>query len=392
MNHPYTQEYLAERFKVPVNDQQVAAVNKAVEWYKGWQERKHRRQIFFLAGFAGTGKTTIAKIITELCCGMDWTVFIAPTGKAASRLRQKGCPQAKTLHQFIYNVRGEDEDGEPIFVAKGDLDERPRLVCMDESSMVGEYDVRKLLEHRIPVLALGDTGQVDPVKAAIYFTEPMADVVLDQIERNAGNIVRASMFVRQGKRLPVREYDDVTVRDGRIGDEELRTFLDEDSVVLCSYNNTRTEYNRRARNLLGFKGQLPQVGEKVICTYNQHGYKMMNGEQGVVIRYEEIPEKDIDSDEPDGMMLIVFKSLTDGVERYAKFNPLSFDLDKDVATTAMRGVGGFDFGYALTIHKSQGSEWLRVLIIEEVLRGVSYAKLMYTAITRAIDYLSIRRF
>ena len=83
MNHPYTQEYLAERFKVPVNDQQVAAVNKAVEWYKGWQERKHRRQIFFLAGFAGTGKTTIAKIITELCCGMDWTVFIAPTGKAA---------------------------------------------------------------------------------------------------------------------------------------------------------------------------------------------------------------------------------------------------------------------------------------------------------------------
>jgi len=389
----YTAEYLAERFEFPtINDQQVAAINKAVHWYKGWQDRKHRRQVFSLAGYAGTGKTTIARIIAELCCGMDWCQFIAPTGKAASRLRQKGCKNAKTLHQFIYNVRGEDEDGEPIFVAKGDLDERPRLVAMDESSMVGVYDRDKILEHRIPLLALGDTGQIPPVKAQAWFVEGTTDVLLDQIERNAGNIVRASMFVRQGKRLPTKIYDDVTVKDGTITDEELLSFLGEDAVVLCSYNSTRHHYNKRAREALGFSGTFPQVGEKIVCMFNQHGYQTMNGEQGIVIRYEAIPEDDQDKDDPNGMMLVVVKSLTDGVERYAKFNPASFSEYQDIREEAVKKVGGWDFGYCLTIHKSQGSEWPLVLILEELLRGVPYHQLMYTGITRAITYLSIRRY
>lgn len=388
----YSQEFLTKEFGIEFNEQQVDAINKAVVWYQGWRNRSHRRQIFFINGFAGTGKTTIAKAITTLCGVFDRTAFIAPTGKAASRLRQKGCPNAGTLHQFVYNVRGEDEDGKPIFVAKGALDDKPHLVCLDEASMVGQYDVEKLKSHYLPVLALGDTGQVDPVKAAIYFTEQMADVTLDQIERNAGNIVRASMFVRQGKRLPAREYDDVSVRDGRIGDEELRTFLDDDSVILCSYNSTRKYYNTRARKLLGFSGQLPGPGEKVVCMANQHGYGIMNGEQGIVVRFEDVPESDVDSDESDEMLLLVYRSLTDGKERYAKFNPLSFDTDQEVVAEHIKKAGGFDFGWALTIHKSQGSEWIRVLVIEEILRGVSYAKMMYTAITRAIEYLSIRRF
>jgi exodeoxyribonuclease-5 len=388
----YTKEYLTERFAFNINDQQVAAVNKAVHWYKGWQDRKHRRQIFSLAGYAGTGKTTIARIIAELCCGMDWTMFIAPTGKAASRLRQKGCPGAKTLHQFVYNVRGENEDGEPIFVAKGALDERPRLVCLDESSMVGTYDRDKILGHNTPLLALGDPGQIPPVKAVAWFSLATADVVLDQIERNAGNIVRASMFVRGGKRLPPKIYDDVTVKDGTIGDEELATFLGEDAVVLCSYNTTRHRYNQRARKILGYSGPFPCVGEKVVCTFNQHGYGIMNGEQAIILSYEAIPEDSIDKDEPDGMLLVNIKSLTDGKERMAKFNPASFSEYEDIRDDAAKQVGGFDFGSCLTIHKSQGSEWPRVLILEEILRGVPYHQLMYTGITRAIDYLAIRRY
>lgn len=392
MNETYTQEYLAERFKIPFNDQQVDAINNAVDWYKGWINRRHRRQVFRLTGYAGTGKTTIAMVIAELCGVIDHSVFIAPTGKATSRLRQKKCPNTKTFHSFVYNVRGEDADGDPIFVAKGALDEKPRLVVMDESSMVGEYDAEKLMAHRLPVLALYDSGQIDPVKAKPYFTADNADILLDQIERNAGNIVRASMFVRQGKRLPPREYDDVAVRDGRIDDKALKAYLGEDGVVLCSYNNTRQSYNHRARKIQGFSGALPQIGEKVVCTFNQHGYGIMNGEQGIVLRYEDIPEGSEDKDEPDDMKLIVLKSLTDGVERYAKFNPACFSDYKDLREDAYKGIGGFDFGYALTIHKSQGSEWPFVLIIEEVLRGVSYAKLMYTGITRAITFLEIRRF
>ena len=389
----YTKEWLQKEFDFPFNDEQVEAINLAVTWYRGYMTRKHRRQVFFLAGYAGTGKTSCAKAISTLCCTMDCTMFIAPTGKAASRLRQKGCPTAKTMHQFIYNVRGEDEEsGEPIFVAKGALDERPKLVTLDEASMVGCYDMDKLKNHCIPILALGDPGQIPPVKAVAYFTPESADYTLQTIERNAGNIVKASMFIRSGKRLPCREYEDVTVRDGVIGDAELVTFADEDSVVLCSYNNTRRRYNIRMRRLLGFRGDLPQIGEKVVCTGNQHGYNVMNGEQGIVIRYEDIPEGSEDKDEPDDMKLIVLKMLSDGVERYAKFNPASFSDDYEAREGAQKHAGGFDFGYALTIHKSQGSEWLNVLMIEEILNGVPYHLMMYTGITRAIKYLAIRRF
>lgn len=388
----YEKQWLIDKFLIPLNDQQVVAINSAVSWYKGYKARSHRRQTFCLAGYAGTGKTSIAKVISELCCTMEWTAFIAPTGKAASRLRFKGCPQAQTLHQFVYNVRGENEDGEPIFIAKGDLNDRPRLIVLDEASMVGGYDAEKLLSHGIPVLALYDPGQLDPVKAAIYFTEQMADVLLDQIERNAGAIVRGSMFVRQGKRLPCREYEDCLIHDGNISDADLLTFLGDDGVILASYNNTRRAMNNRARRILGYEGNLPMPGEKVVCTSNQHGYNIMNGEQGIVIGFEDLPESDEHDDDPDGLLILNFRSLTDGKIRKAKFNPLSFSDDFETRESAQKSKGGFDFGYALTVHKSQGSEWMRVFIVEELLRGVSYAKMMYTAITRAIKFLRIQRF
>lgn len=388
----YTQEELALKFGFPINEQQVEAVNKAVHWYKGLQDRKHIRRSFRLAGFAGTGKTTVAKVIAELCCTMDRVTFIAPTGKAASRLRQKGCPNATTLHKIIYNVRGEDEEGNPIFVAKGDIDDKPLLFVLDEASMVGEYDSEKLEGHGIPVLYLGDYGQVPPVVGRQIFREDNADFTLDKIERNAGNIVRASMFVRQGKRLPLREYEDVGVREGRIPDDVLNKFIGEDGVVLCAFNSTRQELNKRCRALAGFEGMLPGVGEKLVCTFNQHGYNIMNGEQIIVEGFRDLPERDENDDEDPDLILIEFRSLSDGKHRVAKFNPKAFtSQDESEKKEIWKSVGGFDWGWALTVHKSQGSEWPFVLLLEQSLSGCPYAKLMYTGITRAVDYMLMYR-
>ncbi len=373
------------------NAQQEDAIQKAVQWYKGWQDYKHRKQVFFLAGFAGTGKTSIAQTIASLCASPHRVVYIAPTGKAASRLRQKGCKNAKTMHQFIYNVRGEDEEGDPIFVGKGALEESPLLVVLDEASMIGEYDQKQLISHGIPILALGDIGQIPPVKAVAAYTEKNVDVLLTDIERqNAdSNIVRASMFVRDGKRLPVREYDDVRVR-ASFTDADLVEHSGEDAQILCSFNKTRIEMNQRVRKALGFQGDLPCIGEKVVCTFNQHGYNFMNGEQGIVIGFGSVPDSEREDDDEVGM-LIELKSLTDGKVRKVKFNPLSFDKDFDTRTDAQKSVGGFDYGFALTIHKAQGSEWQSVLILEEIMRGNDYSKMMYTAITRAIARLTIIR-
>lgn len=382
---------MATNDKFEFNAQQQEAIDKAVAWYKGWQDRTHRKQVFFLAGFAGTGKTSIAQHIASLCAQAHRVVYIAPTGKAASRLRQKGCKNAKTMHQFIYNVRGEDEDGEPIFVGKGVLEESPLLVVMDESSMIGEWDNNKLLSHGIPVLALGDIGQVPPVKAAAAYTEANVDVLLTQIERQAAdsNIVRASMFVRDGKRLPVREYDDVRVR-ADFTTPDLIEHAGEDGQIICSFNKTRIGINNRVRAALGFEGDLPNIGEKVVCTFNQHGYNFMNGEQGIVKGFCAVDDAEREDDDEIGM-LIEIKSLTDGKIRKVKFNPLSFDKDYETRTAAQKSVGGFDYGFCLTVHKSQGSEWPNVLVLEEIMRGNDYSKMMYTAITRAISRLTIIR-
>jgi exodeoxyribonuclease-5 len=387
------------------NKQQKHAVAMAIEWFKGWLERRHQRQYFFLAGFAGTGKTTVASYIADQCArlyaehkripmGDDFVhrniATIAPTGKAASRLRFKGFRNTKTMHQFIYNVRGEDEDGDPIFVGKGALDEKPALVICDEGSMIGEWDANNLLSHGLPILFLGDTGQLRPVKAAQFLIKGREDVLLEDIERNAGNIVRASMFVRQGKRLPPREYDDVRVRLGGVTDEELLEHAGEDGVILCTFNSTRIEMNKRIRKLLGFKGQIPMIGEKVVCMFNQHAHRIMNGEQGIVLGYREIPDEEKD-DGDIGCLMIEFKCLTTGKRKSAKFNPRSFDNDPEVRKEIMKTAGAWDYGNCLTIHKSQGSEWPKVLVIEEMMSGVPYAELMYTGITRAQDQLTVRR-
>lgn len=378
---------------IEFNEQQLSAITKAVQWYKDLQDGKTRKRVFFIAGFAGTGKTSIALEIIRRTVGEYSAMFIAPTGKAASRLKQKGCRGARTLHQFIYNVRGTDDEDNPIFSRKDRLDEKPKLVCLDEASMVGEWDAERLLDHRIPVLALGDTGQVPPVKAAAYFTEGSEDVLLTEIMRQGkeSNIIRASFFVRNGNRLPAREYDDVKVYDRAPMTTDLKKFMGEDSQIICSYNSTKDKWNSLLRQIKGFLGPMPNMTEKVICTFNQHGPGFCNGEQGIVLRYENVPDYERDENESSEIQYVVLKSLTDGKEIKVKINPNSFSEDPETRQAAQRSVGGFDYGYAITVHKSQGSEWPNVCVLEEILRGVPYAKMMYTAITRSSKNLTVFR-
>jgi len=384
-------DYTPKGAKFPFNWQQNEAIGIVIDWFHSWQAGNRRKQCFFLAGFAGTGKTSVALTISTLCVPPHRVVYIAPTGKAASRLRQKGCANAKTIHQLIYNVRGEDDDGEPIFIGKGSIDERPLLIIMDEASMVGEYDLEKLLQHGVPVLALGDWGQVKPVKAVAHFTKERADYTLTEIERTDkdSNIVRGSMFVREGKRLPLVEYADVQVRDGMPTDAELIAHSGEDSQIICAFNKTRTAINARVRKLLGYEGHLPAIGEKILCKCNQHGHGFMNGEQGIVLEYLELADYEREDDDETGIM-VKLRSLTDGKTITVKFNPMSFSTDELTRNIAYKSQGGFDYGHCLTIHASQGSEWDNVLVIEEAIRG-SYAESIYTAITRAIKNMLMRR-
>lgn len=380
--------------KFPFNEGQLEGIEKAVKWFRAKADGRHTKWFFFLAGYAGTGKTTVASEIVRRMVRPHEVAYIAPTGKAAARMREKGCYDAMTIHQFMYSLAdGIGEDGGPRFVLKGSLERRPRLIVLDEGSMVGKRIAMDLKALCIPVLVLGDTGQVEPVNDEPFFVEGSEDHLLEKVERNTGNILRAAFFIRTGGRLPVRNYEDVKVYERRIDSADVRAHVDNDSIILCSWNDTRRKYNALARTYKGISNQMPEIGEKIICTFNQRKFNVMNGELFEYHGYKELPVDLLSpGEEPEFVKLAILKSLADGKEVNAKFALTCFiGIDQDERDNAMKSIGGFDFGYAITVHKSQGSEWENVLVIEEPLKSCSYAKLQYTAVTRAKKHLTYFR-
>ncbi|MEO8669294.1 MAG: AAA family ATPase, partial [Bauldia sp.] len=142
-------------------------------------------QVFRLFGYAGTGKTTLARHIAE-DAGGD-VCFAAFTGKAAHVMRRKGCTGAGTIHSLIYRMRGEDEDG-PTFVLNDDSAAgKAALIVIDECSMVDADIGRDLLSFGAPVLVLGDPAQLPPIAGGGFFTESEPDSMLTEVHRQAAD-------------------------------------------------------------------------------------------------------------------------------------------------------------------------------------------------------------
>ncbi len=159
------------------------------------------RPIFRLFGYAGTGKTTLAKHIAE---GVDGKVlFAAFTGKAALVMRRKGCASASTIHSLIYKARESGEEV-PSFDLWDDAPaSKAKLIVIDECSMVDPELGRDLMSFGVPVLVLGDPAQLPPIQGGGFFTDAEPDVMLTEVHRQAQDdpIVRLSMDVRAGNRL-----------------------------------------------------------------------------------------------------------------------------------------------------------------------------------------------
>ena len=250
--------------------QQDAALKAVSAWLKAGD-----RPVFRLFGYAGTGKTTLAKQIAEDAQGE--VAFGAYTGKAALVLKSKGCRGASTIHSMIYRTQGDEEEESPSFVinkkaAANDAD----LIIIDECSMVDEELGRDLLSFNKPVLVLGDTAQLPPVKGGGFFTDAEPDVMLTEVHRQAADnpIIRMSMTVREGGRLALGDYGDSRVIR-RAAIEAPRVM--QSDQVLVGINKTRRAYNGRMRTLLGHAGDKPEIGEKLVCLRNDKKKGLLNG-------------------------------------------------------------------------------------------------------------------
>src|SRR6478609_5331682 len=231
-------------------------------------------QVFRLFGYAGTGKTTLARHLAQHIDGE--VAFGAFTGKAALVMRAKGCKDARTIHSLIYRPR-DMESEEPTFVLNEESAAAgASLIVIDECSMVDAELGRDLLSFGKKVLVLGDPAQLPPVKGGGFFTEAEPEFMLTEVHRQAADnpIIRMSMIVREGGRLERGTYGESSViaRDAI----EAATVTRADQV-LVGLNRTRRLYNKRLRELFGFSGTLPEAGDKLVCLKNDRKKGLLNG-------------------------------------------------------------------------------------------------------------------
>ncbi len=358
--------------------QQQEEAQKAVS---AWLKDPAGQQVFRLFGWAGTGKSTLARHLAGDLKSVHYAAF---TGKAALVMRKRGCNGATTIHSLIYSWVS-DEEGEPRFVLDkqspaADAD----LIVIDEVSMVDEELARDLLSFGTKVLVLGDPFQLPPVKGAGFFTEDEPDIMLREIHRQArGNpIVRLSLDIREGRRLQYGRYEASKVISRSDVDQQE---VEDADQVLVGRNKTRIDYNNRLRELKNLASPTPVAGEKLVCLRNNKKKGLLNGQMWLVSAVKTKNKGRIGLDlvpEEGGKMqasVTTHKAFFSGQE-----DTLSWP--------ERRRLDEFTFGYCLTVHKAQGSQWDHVYLFDEsfVFRETA-ARWLYTGLTRAAERITVVR-
>ena len=406
-----------------------------LDWAEG-----DRGNLLTVGGYAGTGKSTLLGLFAaEVGLKIAYVCF---TGRASSVLNRKfsaagvevttraqtdddrkldgdfghlfyspGDEEAKlpfcgTIHRLLYRPFIDDKTEELLgWQRRDELDREYDLVVIDEASMVDARILADIRQHDVRVIAVGDHGQLPPVMGeGSLMANPM--LRLEKIHRQAEGspIIQLSRILREEGRL-ARELADgdqlrfLSSRD--ITHPSLAAMLSKeklDAAVLCWRNATRVHINRTVRGHLGYAGKPPQVGEPLIALKNYP--PIYNGMRGLVT------EEATTADPEEWWRLrtrIEFpdEGLPDqGIEicrdQFHRARP--FDSVDELKTAGMKvysmGQAGklADFGYAMTVHKSQGSQFKHAVVMVDWRQDYSNEnnrRLAYTAITRASEKLSV---
>ncbi len=357
--------------------------DEALRAVSAWLKDKSGPQVFRLFGWAGTGKSMLARHLAQ---GVKSVKYAAFTGKAALVMRKNGCRGASTIHSMIYSLVS-DKDDEPRFVLDGDSEAASAdLIVIDEVSMVDEALGRDLLSFGTKVLVIGDPFQLPPVQGAGFFTAHEPDIMLTEIHRQARDnpIIRMSMDIREGEHLEHGRYGESLVIP--------RTEVDRDAVleadqVLAGRNKTRVAYNDRLRELKNMPRHEPVVGDRLVCLRNNAQKKLLNGQ---IWTAAEVKKRSngrfsmlLDPDEPQTGKN---KSQAKVVTHLAFFS----GEEDNLTWPERRHYDEFTFGYCLTVHKAQGSQWDNVYLFDEsfVFRE-DRKRWLYTGITRAAEKITV---
>ena len=367
-----------------------------------------------ISGYAGTGKSTLVKFaIAALGVREDRVAYATFTGKAAEVLRKKGNTGACTLHKLLYDHFPKPGGG---FIRKPKTSLNCDVVVVDEVSMAPKSMIDMLLSHRVYVIFLGDPFQLPQInKDESHDILENAHIFLDEVMRQAAEseIIQISMKIRNGEPIDFMKGKEVIIIPKSELVEGHLTWADQ---ILCGTNATRENINRQMREIYGFSG-LPQDGEKMICLRNywddcaDNGDALVNGTTGILRNPFEtfrmipnyIPINNHRMDVIQGDFVTSDGSTFNNVEMDKKFlidgvkcitdGKILFRLGKLKNKIGDIVPREFAFGYAITTHKAQGSEWDKVLVIEEKFPfpKEEHARWLYTAVTRASEKLVLVR-
>lgn len=380
-----------------LSQDQAYALKNIISWYKSDQ----KPQFITLGGYAGTGKTTLISILKDSLIkigeskkGKLKIAFCSYTGRAAQNLKSKlyeygnfkKSDSISTIHGLIYD---------PIEAANGEIigwerkeDIKADLIIVDEASMIDERIWNDLLSFQIPIIAVGDHGQLPPIKGDFNLMQK-PNLTLENIHRQAKDnpIIKISINARNTGDIEAKKYSDNVIKyslnnyDYHDASNNLLENYDDDTLVLCGYNSTRVKLNQFIRQSRGFDLNEPQIKDRVICLRNNHNKKIYNGMLGTIsdiVRVDALVYKvevimdDLDEPYIGNIYASQFNSL----------EPINFTKDR----SKIKGCDLFDFGYALTVHKAQGSQAKKVVLFEERFSKMNddqWKKWLYTGVTRA---------
>lgn len=391
-----------------LNDQQLDGIKKIIKWYFS---ETYRKNYFVCSGKAGSGKSTIVSIaIKMLGIPLQNVIFCTLTGKASLVLRIKGNP-SNTIHKTFYSVfKTRNSFG---FHLKKHIDPTIKLIVVDEAAMVPQPMVEDILSFGTPVLFLGDHNQLPPIFGSNKVMVPEAcDVRLTKVMRqsdSSGILTLADMAI-EGKQIPLGQYNaSKVVRYSDIIDEMYKY----DMIVTYS-NATRRIANQMVRNQLGRTSVYPEKGDKLLCLMNNYNYQL---------DYEDIPiyvinglmgytSEDSTIINDDNLELCNLKFTPDFLPKDEKyqfnvkcymeiFEQYQKDIKKDAFIQALYdntlddeylgNIAMVDYGYSVTCHRAQGSEYKNVLILASDFKGPQdvYRNWLYTAITRAKESVTV---
>lgn len=355
-----------------------------------------------IAGFAGTGKTTLVKfIISALNIPQELVCYTSYTGKATLVLREHGCLNAITAHKLLYKSYM-NKDGTFINIPKPVLEHRYSIIVVDEISMLPKKMWDLLLNHGIYILALGDPGQLPPIGEDNHVLDK-PHIFLDEVMRQAkeSEIIQLTMDIRNEKPLKYHMGKEVRIISKSEVCSGLYKWADQ---IIAGKNITKNIINMQMRDILNFKSKDLEDGDKIICLRNNwdilssYEEPLVNGLIGIAknpkIKDDFFVGKKIVLDfYPDSFyknqnelykdIAIDEKLLRTGE---ASINSSNF---KKFPKSVSKGIQQFDYAYCITCHKSQGSQYNKVLVFEERLKSTEHKKWLYTAATRAKEKLII---